>query len=152
MELGKLVIKEMEFEDLDEVLSMEASSSQTPWSKKMFIEELRNPLAHCFIVKNEGTPGNQALGFICFRNMGDESELLNILVHPQHRQLGMGKKLIQFYIDFCNQTQIRSFHLEVNASNLSAIHLYQLFSYHTVGVRKKFYQGKFDALRMVRKV
>jgi len=142
----------MDDEDLDEVLSIEMSSSPSPWSRKMFVEELRNLFAHCFVIREEGTLRDSIIGFICFRNIGEESELHNIVVDPQHRQLGIGKRLMQFYIDFCQQMQIRTLHLEVNSSNSSAIHLYQLLSYRPVGVRKKFYQGKFDALHMVKNI
>lgn len=142
----------MDDEGLDEVLFLETSSSPSPWSRKMFVEELRNPFAHCFVIREEGTLRDSIIGFICFRNIGEESELHNIVVDPQHRQLGIGKRLMQFYIDFCQQMQIRALHLEVNSSNSSAIHLYQLFSYQSVGVRKKFYQGKFDALHMVKNI
>ena len=92
------------------------------------------------------------LGFICFRNVEDESELLNICVHPQYRQLGIGKRLMQFYIGFSPRKKIRTFYLEVNSSNLPAINLYQSFSYQSLGIRKKFYQGRFDAILMVKKV
>jgi ribosomal-protein-alanine N-acetyltransferase len=151
MELEKSVIEKMDIEDLEQVLSIEASSSVSPWSKKMFVEELRNPVAYCFVMKDGGLPEHQIVGFICFRNIRDESELLNIAVHPQHRQLGIGKNLMQFYIDYCKPMQIKSYYLEVNASNSTAIHLYKLFSFQPMGMRKRFYQGKFDALLMIKK-
>lgn len=152
MELDKIAIRKMHVEDLDEVLLIiEASSSLSPWSKNMFIEEILNPLAYCFIIKNEKVPTDQIIGFICFRNIGDESELLNIAVHPQHRQIGIGNKLMQFYLHFCRQVGIKTFHLEVNTSNPSAIHLYRLLSYEPVGLRKKFYDGKSDALIMIKR-
>lgn len=141
----------MENKDLDELLDMEAFSSLNPWSKNMFIEEMQNPFTYCFVIKIEGRPRDQMMGFICFRNIGNESELLNICVHPQYRQMGIGKKLMQFYIGFCRKKKIKTFYLEVNASNQSAVNLYQLFSYQSLGMRKKFYQGKFDALLMVKK-
>ncbi len=141
----------METKDLDEVSDMEASSSLNPWSKNMFIEEMKNPFAYCFIIKMKGILNAQVLGFICFRNIGDESELLNICVHHQYRQMGIGKKLMQFYIGFCKKMKIKAFYLEVNASNQSAVHLYEHFSYGSLGMRKKFYQGGFDALLMVKK-
>ena len=150
VDLGRFTVKKMEPKDLEEVLSM-AASSPIPWSKNMFVEEMQNPFSHCFIIKVEEISKHQVVGFICFRNIGDESELLNVCVHPQYRQSGIGKKLMQFYIDFCHQINIKTFHLEVNASNQPAIHLYQLFSYQSVGVRKKFYEGRFDALRMIKK-
>ncbi len=151
MEAKEVTIKKMNAEDLDQVLSIEALSSLSPWCKTMFFEELGNPFSYCFVVKEAG-PRFEIVGFICFRNIGDESELLNIAVQPQRRQLGIGKKLMHFYIDFCKPKQIESFYLEVDASNFTARHLYKLFSYRPVGMRKKFYQGKFDALLMVKKI
>jgi ribosomal-protein-alanine N-acetyltransferase len=151
LELEEVAIKNMDMEDLNQVLSIEASSSLCPWSKKMFVEELRNPFSFCFVMWDGRPVEHQIMGFICFRNVSEESELLNITVHPQHRRCGIGKRLMEFYINFCRNRQVKSFHLEVNTANATAIHLYKLFSYQPAGVRKKFYQGKFDALLMVRK-
>jgi ribosomal-protein-alanine N-acetyltransferase len=152
MEWDKVAIRKMDIQDLEDVFSIETSASLTPWSKNMFVEEMRNRFAYCFVLKIEDGSKQPVIGFICFRNIKEESELLNISVRPNYRQLGIGKKLMQFYIDFSNRRGIRTFYLEVNASNQSAIHLYRLFSYQSSGVRKKFYQGKFDALLMMKMV
>jgi ribosomal-protein-alanine N-acetyltransferase len=141
----------MDNKDLDEVLSIEPPGSLTPWSRSMFIEEMRNAFAFCFVIKRENESKQPVVGFICFRNMSEESELLKICVHPDYRQLGVGKKLMKFYIDFSRERGTKTFHLEVFSSNHSAIHLYQSFSYQSSGIRKKFYQGKFDALLMTKK-
>jgi ribosomal-protein-alanine N-acetyltransferase len=152
MEWENVVLQKMDIKDLDEVSSIETSNSLTPWSKNMFVEEIRNSFAYCFVMKTEDGSKHPVIGFICFRNITEESELLNIGVHPDYRQLGIGKKLMQFYIDFSRQRGIKTFYLEVHSSNQSAIHLYQLFSYQSSGRRKKFYQGKFDALLMMKKI
>ena len=151
MQLEKVIIQEMDNKDLDEVLSIEPPGSLTPWSRNMFIEEMRNAFSFCFVIKREDGPKQGLIGFICFRNMSEESELLKICVHPDYRQLGVGKKLIKFYIDFSRERGTNTFYLEVFSSNHSAIHLYQSFSYQSSGIRKKFYQGKFDALLMTKK-
>jgi ribosomal protein S18 acetylase RimI-like enzyme len=65
--------------------------------------------------------------------------------------LGLGKELMKFYIDFSRERGITTFYLEVHSSNQPAIHLYRLFSYQSSGMRKKFYQGKWDALLMTKK-
>lgn len=148
--MRRFTVRKMDPRDLDEALSM-AASSPNAWSKNMFVEEMRNPFSHCFVMEVEEISKRQVVGLICFRNIGDESELVNIWVHPQYRQSGIGKKLMEFYIDFCHQVNIKTFHLEVNASNHPAIHLYQLFSYQSAGVRKKFYEGRSDGLRMIRR-
>jgi [ribosomal protein S18]-alanine N-acetyltransferase len=150
--MEKVTIQKMDIKDLDEVFAIETSDSLTPWSRSMFAEEMRNPFAYCFVMKREDGSKQPVIGFICFRNMTEESELLKICVHPAYRQVGVGKKLMTFYIDFSRQEGIKTFYLEVHSSNHSAIHLYQLFSYQSSGMRKKFYQGKFDALLMTKKV
>jgi ribosomal-protein-alanine N-acetyltransferase len=144
-------IEKMEQKHLDEVLFIETSSSLTPWSREMFLEELRNPLAQSFIYRVDEAQGPLLAGFICFRNIGEESELLNIGVHPLYRRKGIGRKLMQFYMELGKAKQIKTFYLEVHVSNPSAIHLYEEFCYQPAGMRKKFYQGKFDALMMVKR-
>jgi ribosomal-protein-alanine N-acetyltransferase len=141
----------MNTKDLNEVVAIATSSTSNPWSRNMFLKEMMNPLAYCFIYGRKG-PKQPSIGFICFRNVGDESELLNIGVHPQFRQMGIGKKLMRFYISFCYEMRIRTFYLEVESLNQPAIHLYQLFSYQFQGIRKKFYRGEFDALLMVKRI
>lgn len=142
----------MDIKDLDEVHPIASSFSLNPWSKNMFVGEMQNPFSYCFIIRIQDVSNHPVLGFICFRNVEDESELLNICVHPQHRQLGVGKRLMQFYIGFCSKKKIKTFYLEVNVSNRSAVNLYQSFSYKLLGIRKSFYERKFDALLMVKKI
>ena len=141
----------MDIEDLDEVESLSAPLPN-PWSPNMFLEEMQNPCSHCFIIGVKESSRERVIGFICFRIVADESELLNVCVHPRYRQLGIGRKLMQFYTDFCREKKIKSFYLEVNAVNQPALRLYELFSYQPSGTRKKFYQGKWDALLMVKKL
>jgi len=152
MEWEKVTIRKMDTNDLDEVLSIEISDSLTPWSKNMFVGEMGNPFAYCFVMEMEEGSKQSVIGFICFRNVTEESELLNICVHQAYRHLGLGKKLMEFYFDFSYRRGSKNFYLEVHSSNHTAIHLYQLFSYHSSGIRKKFYQGKFDALLMTKTV
>ena len=151
MEWEKVTIQKMDIQDLDEVLSLESPGSGALWSKNMFIEEMRNPFAYCFVMKIQDRSKQRVIGFICFRNLAEESELLNICVDSDYRQLGAGKKLMEFYVEFGSRKGIKTFHLEVHSSNHSAIRLYQLFSYQLSGMRKNFYQGKFDALLMTRR-
>ena len=142
----------MGIQDLDEVISIESCNPLPLWSKSMFVEEMGNPFSYCFVLRIKGRSKQRVIGFICFRNVAEESELLNICVHSDYRQSGAGKKLMEFYVEFGRRRGIKTFHLEVHSSNQPAIHLYQLFSYQSSGMRKKFYQGKFDALLMTRKV
>jgi ribosomal-protein-alanine N-acetyltransferase len=152
MEWEKVTIQKMDIQDLDEVMRIESSYSVAPWSKSMFVEEMRNPFACCFVMKIEDQPGKRVIGFISFRNVAEESELLKICVHSDYRKLGAGKRLMEFYVEFSRRRGIKTFHLEVHSLNDSAIRLYRMFSYEASGMRKKFYQGRFDALLMTKRV
>jgi len=138
--------------DLEQVISLERTNFLTVWSREMFIEEMRHPFAHCFVMKTQEGIKQQVIGFICFRNVEEESELLNVCVRSDCRRLGIGKQLMQFYVEFSRQRGIKAFYLEVSSLNLSAIRLYRSFAYESSGMRKNFYRGKFDALLMTKRV
>jgi [ribosomal protein S18]-alanine N-acetyltransferase len=141
----------MEESDLDEVLSIEASSRQTSWSHHSFVEEIKSPLSFCFVLRGGNEPTERVFGFICFRVIGEESDLLNLAVLSQYRHMGLGKELMKFYVDFCRERKTKIFYLETGVSNGAAIHLYESFDYHPAGIRAKLFRGKEDALLMVRR-
>jgi ribosomal-protein-alanine N-acetyltransferase len=145
------LIQGMEMKDLPEVAAIAASFSSTLWTENMFAGEMKNSFSHCFVAKTEGALAGRVVGFICFRTIQDESELLNLCVHPVYRGRSVGKKLMQFYIDFCIRKGIHTFYLDVHASNEPALRLYRSFCYETTGTRKNFYGGKSDALMMARR-
>jgi ribosomal-protein-alanine N-acetyltransferase len=145
-------IRKMEARDLEEVYRIETTSSPTPWSKQMFIEEMGHPYASCFVITSKELADLRVIGFICFRNLLEESELLNICVHPGHRHLGVGRELMEFYTAYSLQRGMKTFHLEVSRANPSALRLYHSFSYLPVGVSPKFYRGEVDAVRMMKRV
>ncbi|OGP65680.1 MAG: ribosomal-protein-alanine N-acetyltransferase [Deltaproteobacteria bacterium RBG_13_47_9] len=147
-ERSALAIQRMEATDVDEIVTLEVTCSSDPWSRNMFLGEMSNLLSHCFVARGMDSP--RVLGFICFRNVGEESDLLNICIHPQHRQRGIGKRLMEFYIDFCRRRDVKRYYLEVNSLNQPAIRLYRSLSYQSTGVRAKFYARTFDALLMMK--
>lgn len=136
--------------DLEEVVSIDAQSRLTPWSRGSFSQELKNALSHCFILKEANDPSVQTIGFLCFRIIGEESEILGLAVHPQYRRMGHGKQLMRFYLEYCSRSSVKSYSLETNASNQPAICLYRSFSYRVIGVRPRYYLGREDALLMAR--
>ncbi len=152
MDLKKFKLEKMDINDLEEIVSIATSNISNPWSKNMFLEELKNPFSYCFSFKNYLILNPHVVAFVCFRIIEDESELLNICVHPEYRNLGIGKRLMEFYINYCKSNQIRRLHLEVEISNQPAIHLYNSLSFKPIRIIDKFYQGKFDAIHMIKEI
>ncbi len=138
--------------DLEAVQRIAATNSVNPWTTQMFQEEMGNPLSHCYILEDGASSGGSVLGFLCFRVIGEESELLNLGVHPDHQRRGRGRALMDYYHRFCREAKVKTSYLEVDGSNRHALHLYESLSYQAVGKRKRFYQGKRDALVLKREV
>jgi len=148
-----VTIKKMEIEDVEEVLPIAAATTYNPWSRKMILEEIAHPFSNCFLLcRKTESKAPLSLGFLCFRQVGEESELLNLCIGPEFRQQGFGKKLMSFYIYFCEKQGVNQYFLEVSVSNTPAIHLYHSFGFQSLGTRKNFYQGRHDALLMTRSV
>ena len=150
MHFDETIVK-MNLPDIDEVVELDGVSRPTAWSRQSFLEEFKNPFSYCYVLKRKIENHVQVSGFICFRILKEESELLILAVHPHCRRQGLGKKLMKFYFDFCSRRGVETFYLEAAVSNQSAIHLYQSLAYQPVGMRSKFYQGREDALLMMRR-
>jgi ribosomal-protein-alanine N-acetyltransferase len=147
-----VTVRRMAESDLDEILAIETSSSLTPWSRKLFLEEMAHPCGHCFSMTLLLDPEPKLVGYLCFRTLGDESELLNLAVHPDYRRRGLARHLMAFYIDFCGCENVRKSFLEVATGNQTALHLYQSFDYRPTGKRPGFYLGRVDALIMEKEI
>ena len=145
-------IQKMTLDDLDQVVWMESRCSLVPWSREAFVNEMSSPPTHFFTLKTTGRSPTVLIGFICFRTVEDESELLNLCVHPEYQRMGFAQDMMTFYIHFCRTMNIRKMFLEVGCTNQAAIRLYESLSYEPVGKRPRFYQGRIDALVMRREL
>ena len=130
-------IRKMREQDLDQVLEIERFCFPTPWSRALFERELSTPFARSFVAQE--TPGNITLGYLCFWHVDREAHILNLAVHPQHRNRGIGTRLLGQGIDYCRKQGVEAVTLEVRRSNYKAISLYRDFHFQPQGIRRRYY-------------
>ena len=136
---------------LDEVISLEQICfPDDPWGRLSFENELSNPLSIFLIAKDEET-GN-VIGYGGVWLMYDAGNITNIAVHPQYRREGIGRKILALLTDICMEKRMDTITLEVRESNLPARALYEAEGFSVCGIRKKYYQGKEDALIMTKEL
>lgn len=123
-------------DDIDEVLEIERISFLSPWSKKLFLDELANPVSHIILAKDEA---EKIVGFICFWIVLDEAHILRVVVHPGFRRQGIAKILLSHVLEFSKSKGVGYFALEVRQSNKAAIELYKDFGFRVTYVRKGYY-------------
>ncbi len=134
---GAIEIREMTQQDLDEVLQIEGLSFPAPWSRTLFERELSTPFARSFLAQ-EAQRG-KILGYLCFWLVEQEAHVLNLAVHPQQRNRGIGTLLLGYGVDYCRKGGVQVITLEVRRSNYKAISLYRGFHFQPLGIRRRYY-------------
>ena len=122
--------------DIDEVLEIEKLSFPSPWSRRLFLNELVNPNSHIILAKDDI---GAILGFACFWIVVDEAHILNIAVRPIFKRQGIAKRLLAHVMEFAKGRGTNYFALEVRDRNQAAIELYKGFGFRIAGLRKGYY-------------
>ena len=116
-----------------------------PWSEALFRDALESP--HTVLLLAEGGDGS-VLGYAVLSAVLDEGNLDNIAVAPSCRRRGVADALLSALADI-GRTSMSVLMLEVRASNLPAIALYEKHGFAPVGRRKDYYNSpREDALLM----
>ena len=113
-------------------------------SDLIFISELENPNSTYIIAKID----NEIVGFAGIWKAYDDIHITNIVTRKDKRNLGIGTQMLEKLIQLAKETNYKSVTLEVNENNISAINLYQKFNFSKIGIRKKYYNNKDNAIIM----
>lgn len=128
---------------VSQVAALEAVCFRDPWSERSVASELTNPLS-CWLV---AVDGETVLGYIGSQTVLDESDVMNVAVHPDHRRKGIAQALVTALADALRERGSCKLTLEVRSSNASAISLYERLEFRQIGLRKNYYRNpKEDAL------
>ena len=134
--LDNIVVKAMAIEHIDGVMVVENLSFKIPWSKNAFIEEVTN---NKFAIYAVALAGGKVIGYAGMWKVFDEGHITNVAVHPEFRNNGVGRVLIEHLIDRARIEGIARMTLEVRRSNIAAQKLYQKYDFMESGVRKGYY-------------
>lgn len=88
-------------------------------------------------------------GFVLWRAIAGEAEILTIAVLPPWRRSGLGGRLLDAALAASHAAGAEAMFLEAAADNIAALALYEKREFRRVGMRKGYYAGK-DAVVMRR--
>lgn len=134
---------------LNALAEIEQLCFSQPWSKEGLASELLEPTA-CFRVVQLGD--DTVAGYAGMHCVLDEAYVANVAVHPEFRRQGVAVVLMK-ELECCAVERGASFlSLEVRASNVGAIALYQSCGFETIGVRRGMYEHpKEDGIVMTKR-
>ena len=139
-------IVKMTKEHIPDILKVEAECFSDPWSEAMFLEEISGKFAHYYVAETDG----QAVAYMGMWSLSGEGHITNVAVAKDYRRKGIARSLIEHFIDIAKCENLEFMTLEVRASNVAAISLYESFGFTQVGVRKKYYENIEDALLLTK--
>ena len=126
-----------------QVAGLEKLCFSDPWSENSIASELCNPLSMWLVAEAAGT----VVGYVGSQTVMDETDMMNIAVHPDCRRQGIAAALVNALVASLQDMGSHSLTLEVRASNAPARALYDMLGFQQVGLRRNYYHNpKEDAL------
>jgi ribosomal-protein-alanine N-acetyltransferase len=129
------MIRKMTFWDMPRVTALEEKLFSSPWSEKVFEEELENnPYSHYVVWDDQGV-----IGYLGLWVVDTTIQITTLGVDPSHQREGIAKRLLQYMVEYAQSNGISLITLEVRPSNQAAKALYSSFGFKTVALRKNYY-------------
>ena len=130
-----------------QVALLEKLCFSDPWSENSVAGELTNQLAHWLVAVD----GDRVAGYVGSQTVMDETDMMNIAVHPDYRRQGIAEALVQTLVSDLKTRGSRCLTLEVRASNEPAKKLYEKLGFVSVGLRKNYYRNPREDALILRK-
>ncbi len=134
----KIYLSEMISTDVEEI-EKEYKEFPNLWEIEQLKEDAK--YSKMIVAKQNG----EIVGFINYKNVLDEIEIMNIVIKNNKRGQGIASNLLRYVI---RKEKANKINLEVNEKNRTAINLYSRFGFRKVGRRAKYYNGQDDAILM----
>jgi ribosomal-protein-alanine N-acetyltransferase len=129
--------------DLREVLGIEESLYEFPWTLGNFRDSLRAGYA-CRVIRE----GRRVIGYAVLMLAAGEAHLLNLSVAAHSQRRGHGRKLLDHIVQVAREYKAKILFLEVRPTNEAGQRLYGGYGFRQIGVRRGYYparRGREDA-------
>ena len=137
----------MEERHIQGLLKVEAECFDSGFALETFNKEIKNPLAYYVVAVDGEIP----VGYCGIWNVCGEAEVIDVGVLSEYRKRGIGKGLFEAVFRYMRENGVETVNLEVREDNIPAIRLYEKLDFEKVGIRKKYYDNKVDAILYTKK-
>jgi len=153
----RVKIRHATAEDIPAIMDLErACPTAAHWSEAQYRQafEASGPGRIVFVAVSEGqptpadaeaSPDTAFAAFLVARRVAPDWELENIVVAPEARRKGLGKRLLEALLVHTGETNSESVFLEVRESSVAARALYEEVGFQQVGTRKSYYSNPLEA-------
>ncbi len=139
MILLDLKLKSLTLNDLTAILELDQACFGGLWTMDGYQRELNSPNSELLGLFSP-VYGSKLLGMGCFWAILEEAHITILAIHPQYHRQGLGQALLYSLLQTASDRGLERATLEVRASNLAAISLYEKFGFKIAGRRRGYYQ------------
>ncbi|MBN2299957.1 MAG: ribosomal protein S18-alanine N-acetyltransferase [Acholeplasmataceae bacterium] len=101
----------------------------------LYDELALNPFAHYFVYELN----KEVVGYIGFRAIDENAEMMNFCFDPEYQGQGFGTELLTYAIDYLKELGVKQLSLEVRKNNRQAQAVYEKFGFKKSHIRKNYY-------------
>jgi ribosomal-protein-alanine N-acetyltransferase len=142
-----MMIVKMNEAHVAQVAALEKLCFSDPWSEKSVASELENKLSLWLVALDE----HVVTGYIGSQTVLDETDMMNVAIHPDYRRRGIAEKLVEALVEELKAIGSRCLTLEVRSSNEPAKSLYEKLGFLQVGRRPNYYRNPREDALILRK-
>ncbi len=135
-----LTVSHMRLEDLGEVLELEKEAFACPWSRNMYLGEMRKEEGYYLVARAGGVLAGYGGVLIIL----DEAHVMTLAVREAMRRRGVAMRIMLELIRGAESMGVRFLTLEVRKSNHAAIALYKKLGFQVMGERKNYYLDNYE--------
>lgn len=126
--------------DMPEVLSIEKSSFEFPWSEEDFIRCLRQRNCIGMVAEYD----ERVVGFMIYELHKDQLHVLNFSVRPDVRRRGIGLQMVSKLIGKLSLQRRNRIVLEIRETNLAAQMFFKNLGFRAVSVLRDYYDDTVE--------
>ena len=142
-----MIIEVMNSNHVTPIAELERICFSDPWSERSISSELDNKLALWLVA----VEGETVAGYIGSQTVMDETDMMNVAVHPDFRRQGIAENLVAALVENLKKMGSHCLTLEVRVSNAPAIALYEKLGFAQIGRRKNYYRNPREDALILRK-
>jgi ribosomal-protein-alanine N-acetyltransferase len=144
----QIKIHKCSFKDLRKVYEVELESFENPYPFPVFLNFLLKEPNGFLIAKMN----DQIVGYVIGVTEKNIGTIVSIAVKKDYRRKGIGKKLLDYIIEYFKLKNISIINLQVRIDNYEAISFYENNGFKKVKILKNYYSNGCDAFLMEKKI
>ena len=142
-----MIILGMNAAHVSQVAALERIGFADPWSEMSIASELQVLWSYWLVALE----GDTVVGYIGSQTVMEETDMMNVAVHPDYRRKGIAEALVNGLVEELKEQGSHCLTLEVRASNEPAKKLYEKLGFCQIGRRPNYYRNPREDALILRK-